>query len=765
MSLSAEPESHVGDMDWGEVTESQGVAGAASDETPACQLCRKKKAKCSRGQPCTQCLKSGADCVYEDKRSKGGVKFGVIERLNQRIDAVEHMFLGQSILMQQFMRVQDFSKPNAGLQEFMSKDLASSTDRVRQALSEAACSAREAETRDTDRGQHSSGRKRRSEESLETAQAQMQKRPRVLTTTIGATTQCAPVETILEVYFKLIHPWIPVLHPATFLNRAREANRTDGITLIMQAITSMAVPYVNNSAETETTSEHLSQLRRDIIISAIESSSKEAIQALILVAFDTIRRGLSRSPWSLVSIICRKIEALQLNAEEKREDHSLATFFTQPMEQLEPPTAWIEVEERRRVFWGAFLLDRFCSITTGSNPNISSKSIQRRLPCDGCMWELDQCVETSFFKIHDQTQDNMEAGDETDDAPFPPVYNDSEGPTGIGGLAYTIEATESLYLVTKFHERHPLEPNSSGQLSGWLHKFRQLDSRLLQWELCLTHRWREVRVVDGYIDPNLTIAHMTHNAAIITLHSRLAQPPRQARAWLSSLVSGASKEACVVAAIKIDRIARRFLDASSGIPPHQFALCIYIACNTLLRWKATRVSETVSSLIAVLSQVASRTCAEVNHDEDSSNCEAPASRLRKELLRRKETAEDSSEKALAPTSASGADPTPPSEQPMMNMVEFSAMLQQFSTSPSSGGSVFGMNFLDQESPVELNRSLLTASHSVPQGASAEGRAHENTGLEPDAEVEVEFDFMTELRKLESKAREHGRRVRGQPGSA
>lgn len=96
------------------------------------------------------------------------------------------------------------------------------------------------------------------------------------------------------------------------------------------------------------------------------------------------------------------------------------------------------------------------------------------------MWELDQCVETSFFKIHEPTQDDMEAGADTEDAPFPPVYNDTEGPSAIGGLAYTVEATESLYLVTKFHERHRLEPDSSSQLSSWLHKFRQLDSRLLQ---------------------------------------------------------------------------------------------------------------------------------------------------------------------------------------------------------------------------------------------------------------------------------------------
>ncbi|KAJ3494520.1 hypothetical protein NLG97_g4029 [Lecanicillium saksenae] len=720
MSLSAEPEPQVGDVDWGDLTLSHGVAGAAAEETPACQLCRKKKAKCSREQPCSQCIKSGVDCVYEDKRSKGGVKIGVIERLNQRIDAVENMFLGQSILMQRFMVAQDFSRPSSSLQQFMSTDFACSTDRVRQALSDIVCSVKEAESGDTSHRQSS------------------EKRQRVSQPPVNALEQPAPVETILEVYFKLIHPWIPVLHPSTFLKRARETNRQEGIRLIMQAITSMAMPYVNTSAESQEMREHLSQLRRDIIVAGIESSSKEAIQALILVTFDTIKRGLSRSPWSLVAVICRKIEALQLNSEENRENQSLATFFTRPMEQLEPPTAWVEVEERRRVFWGAFLLDRFCSITTSSIPNISSKSIQRRLPCDGCMWELDQCVETSFFKIHDQTQDDVAAGADNDDAPFPPVYNDAEGPTGIGGLAYTIEATESLYLVTKFHERHSLEPDSSGQLSSWLHKFRQLDSRLLQWELCLTHRWREVRVVDGYIDPNLTIAHMTHNAAIITLHGRLAQPPKQAREWLSSLVSGASKEACVMAAIKIDRIARRFLDAST-------------------EWNATRLSDTVSSLMTVLSEVSTRTRNGMSNSEDS---EDPASKLRKELVFRKEAAQNSGNKAAATTSALGAEATTSNEHPMMNMMDFSAMLQQFSTSPSSGGSVFGMNFLDQESPVELNRSLATTNHALSQGASTEALASNNNETDAVIEADTEFDFMAELRKLESKAREHGRRLRG-----
>ena len=75
---------------------------------------------------------------------------------------------------------------------------------------------------------------------------------------------------------------------------------------------------------------------------------------------------------------------------------------------------------------------------------------------------------------------------------------------------------------------------------------------------------------------------MTHNAAIIVLHQRLAHPPSKSKAWLSTLVSAASREACVMAAIKIDRIARRYLDASAGVPPHQFMYCLYVAGQLLL---------------------------------------------------------------------------------------------------------------------------------------------------------------------------------------
>ena len=96
------------------------------------------------------------------------------------------------------------------------------------------------------------------------------------------------------------------------------------------------------------------------------------------------------------------------------------------------------------------------------------------------MWESDQCIETPFFKVHENRFSDAAGLNAETPPPFPSPYSTKEGPNGVGGLAYTIEATESLSLATRFNAKHSLEPEVSGQFSVWLNKFRQLDSRLMQ---------------------------------------------------------------------------------------------------------------------------------------------------------------------------------------------------------------------------------------------------------------------------------------------
>lgn len=70
----------------------------ASAESRSCENCRRSKLKCSRGNPCSKCAAKGLLCTYEPTEKKRGPRPGYIEELYRRIDALENMVLGQSLM-------------------------------------------------------------------------------------------------------------------------------------------------------------------------------------------------------------------------------------------------------------------------------------------------------------------------------------------------------------------------------------------------------------------------------------------------------------------------------------------------------------------------------------------------------------------------------------------------------------------------------------------------------------------------------------------
>lgn len=60
--------------------------------------------------------------------------------------------------------------------------------------------------------------------------------------------------------------------------------------------------------------------------------------------------------WPIVASLTRTVDFLRLSVEEDSEK-SPEAFLRPPT--LPPPTDWIEEEERRRVFWNIFILDRY----------------------------------------------------------------------------------------------------------------------------------------------------------------------------------------------------------------------------------------------------------------------------------------------------------------------------------------------------------------------------------------------------------------------
>lgn len=288
------------------------------------------------------------------------------------------------------------------------------------------------------------------------------------------------VDSLVEIYFRTVHSWIPMLHVRKFRALLSTPAQRATVTTVLQAIVSLCIRFSQDprlQQDPSLRSWYASRCRQAVILQSMEAFSVQNIQALIICAFDTIGSGRGPSAWSIVGSMARTVEQLRLSHEddENSKQAPLTKSLMRRMAFLSPCAGWQEAEERRRVFWNVFLMDRFCSITTGWNLSLTSADIDRRLPCEGAIWEGSDHLDTPtpFFGILDQPQHRQ--------GYLPAADVDSEeGQTSLGGFAYCIEATESLRLVTSFFLQHEVDFTKPDDVQKWMVRFKQLDLRLVQ---------------------------------------------------------------------------------------------------------------------------------------------------------------------------------------------------------------------------------------------------------------------------------------------
>lgn len=155
----------------------------------------------------------------------------------------------------------------------------------------------------------------------------------------------------------------------------------------------------------------------------------------------------------------------------------------------------------------------------------------------------------------------------------------------LGAFAYCIEATESLSQVTTFFLQQRIRWQDKEQAVNWLTRFKELDLRLVHWKLFLPPRWKDsnispvTEVVD--MDPNLTLAHITHNTSMILLHHPIAYPPKEWNNYVA-LPKECSAQTCELAAVETTNIVHKFLTHRVVFVNVQFAFCCFVAAKALL---------------------------------------------------------------------------------------------------------------------------------------------------------------------------------------
>ncbi|KAF5702230.1 x-pro dipeptidyl-peptidase [Fusarium mundagurra] len=526
------------------------------------------------------------ECVYETRRSKPGIKSGVIENIQRRLDAIEQR-LNQEPLCSSASTTQD-DRPGI------------TTDRVESpAETVLALLANELPKLIAS-----------SKQNVGSSQASTRvssKRRRLNSTTIGEGSELTggdpplpsfeAIGSYIDTYFTHVHPWIPMLNQDRFRQRVEDPSELPRLKVILQAIVMIVSRYLPDELGLKEIWP-VEKIRKWTILRSMESNTLEGLQALIIIAFDDIGSGNADRAWAIIASLSRTVEFLQLTMD--LEDDA-AQPICRPFSYLGPAKDWADQEERRRVFWNVFLLDRFCSITMGWNTSLTSIDVHQRLPCDGILWRKQEAVQTPYLGIWDKstggmenmaasrTRRDVETPDQTDRrAQLEPDVSENDM-SQIGAFAYSVEATESMSRVTAYFLQHRFNPNNPEAVNAWLARFKELDLRLVQWKMFLPKKWNS-RVLRqaSRMDPNLTLAHVIHNASTILLHQIIAWP-RPSWPFRKRLPSVWSADTCCSAGLEISTIARKYLESTPDSLPitSPFAFCLYIAARMLLiHWKS-----------------------------------------------------------------------------------------------------------------------------------------------------------------------------------
>lgn len=192
--------------------------------------------------------------------------------------------------------------------------------------------------------------------------------------------------------------------------------------------------------------------------------------------------------WAIVASLVKSLEYLQLTVEP---DQLPRRSFMRPLSLLPKSQSAGETEERRRVFWNIFLLDRFLAVTSGWNPSLNAQEVSRRLPSNGRLWNSNESGMTPFFGILDRSAPKIgnimsyvgprsaAAGEPPDQGQHPEDLKEGEL-FNVGALAFRIEATESLSQVTSLFLQQEVDFRNREDVSKWLTRFKELDLRLVQ---------------------------------------------------------------------------------------------------------------------------------------------------------------------------------------------------------------------------------------------------------------------------------------------
>ncbi|KAK4154076.1 fungal-specific transcription factor domain-containing protein [Chaetomidium leptoderma] len=598
----------------------------------SCELCKQRKVKCDRGQPsCGWCTRNGAVCEYKE-RKKPGLRAGYGRELEQRLDNLEEKLRVHSEILQSLTSNTSPASGHGSGGSALTQHAAPSV-RGSNSLPSDHGTPREVMPSIFTRQGHDTLRTPQAETALflqkpstsidfglstapghesfpaasgispqshmqtamapsaaaqdyygagHSAQLQSPSTATQNSAQMASEQELPPYDllyALVDLYFKHINTWCPILHRKTTLDSLFGPSMIDDEDkILLHAIVATALRYSTDARLTDESRQRFHDTSKQrVLLYGMEHLSVKSLQALVILALDLC--GSSNGPpgWNIMALITRAVVQLGLAVESNSFSvaPSYTSIYTLRATILPEPRDFIEEESRRRLFWMVYLLDRYATIATAFEFGIDGREIDRTLPCRDDLWMKNQKVETRWFHADDTKPGNL-CGSASE--------HEVDKPENLGAFSFYIEI---LGILSKIHTflKQPVDISALSDVETWQMRYKELDNMLAAWKFDLPGDYGNMAKLfqpasAKTLNCGWVMLHATHHTAVIRLHSSAAYPTTRSPIFTPSY---SASQRCHAAVKNISALCE-FVVANGLLvklgPP--FAFTLWVAARVLL---------------------------------------------------------------------------------------------------------------------------------------------------------------------------------------
>lgn len=262
------------------------------------------------------------------------MKAGVIESLSQRLDTLEKMFIGQTLVTRQLLSAirelnpSQTAKSSENLEQLADCGSSKPLEALNTEIAGLKRDLLQASPAASEHGAGSSGKRQRLNSNHSNSPRSYHPEPSFSSpggeyhpnssrngrrSTIVDLLDCEDyslpppdlVDILVHLYFDIIHPWIPILHKTSFLRRLESTAKRPELSTILHAIVAATVRFsADKRLERKEVRDRYVQIsRQTVILKSMEMFSVENLQALVIIAFNTVSFALPQFigfPYSIV---------------------------------------------------------------------------------------------------------------------------------------------------------------------------------------------------------------------------------------------------------------------------------------------------------------------------------------------------------------------------------------------------------------------------------------------------------------------------------